>query len=403
MGCGHDRHGAARRRAAGRRHVLRVRRLLPPGRPARRAQRGQGHLQLHPRLRRRRRGRADPPARRAAGVDPGHPRPPGDPTGRRQRDRGGLAGRGRRRGARRPDPHPPGRPGGHHARAGPRASSTAPTSSTRPPTPTATSTPSTSCSSAPAARSPVPRRRRAARGRGAHASAWSPCRAGTCSSCSTPTPRRRCCPPACPPSPSRPASSFGWGAHADDVVGIDRFGASAPGAVVLEKLGINRRQRRRSGPRAARRHPRPRTRRGGLTMGRLHDLHELQRPVALARQPPARLDHLRRAGALGRAAASGGSRRTRRSSRRPSPTPPTTTSSSAIWSPPVSRSRTATGRSSPPTSRAPSRILRPVHDASDGVDGKVSVEVAPALAHDTAGTEAAARHLWTTSTSRTSS
>src|SRR5690606_22017713 len=34
-------------------------------------------------------------------------------------------------------------------------------------------------------------------------------------------------------------SSFGWGAHADDVVAIDRFGASAPGAVVLEKLGIS--------------------------------------------------------------------------------------------------------------------------------------------------------------------
>lgn len=41
------------------------------------------------------------------------------------------------------------------------------------------------------------------------------------------------------------------------------------------------------------------------------------------------------------------------------------------------------------------RILRPVHDSSDGVDGKVSVEVAPSLARDTAGTEAAARHLWT--------
>lgn len=41
-------------------------------------------------------------------------------------------------------------------------------------------------------------------------------------------------------------------------------------------------------------------------------------------------------------------------------------------------------------------ILRPIHDASDGVDGFVSVEVAPALAHDTAGTTAAARHLATT-------
>jgi transaldolase len=39
------------------------------------------------------------------------------------------------------------------------------------------------------------------------------------------------------------------------------------------------------------------------------------------------------------------------------------------------------------------RLLRPVHDSSDGVDGFVSVEVAPDLARDTAGTEAAARQL----------
>jgi transaldolase len=40
------------------------------------------------------------------------------------------------------------------------------------------------------------------------------------------------------------------------------------------------------------------------------------------------------------------------------------------------------------------RILRPVHDESGGIDGRVSIEVAPELARDTAGTEAAARHLW---------
>ncbi|MGA2519518.1 MAG: transaldolase [Acidimicrobiales bacterium] len=38
-------------------------------------------------------------------------------------------------------------------------------------------------------------------------------------------------------------------------------------------------------------------------------------------------------------------------------------------------------------------ILRPVHDASGGIDGYVSLEVAPGLAHDTAGTVAAARHF----------
>jgi transaldolase len=38
-------------------------------------------------------------------------------------------------------------------------------------------------------------------------------------------------------------------------------------------------------------------------------------------------------------------------------------------------------------------LLRPVHDESDGVDGFVSIEVAPDLARDSAGTEAAARGL----------
>jgi transaldolase len=41
-------------------------------------------------------------------------------------------------------------------------------------------------------------------------------------------------------------------------------------------------------------------------------------------------------------------------------------------------------------------LLRPVYESSDGVDGFVSVEVAPDLARDSAGTEAAARHLHTT-------
>jgi transaldolase len=41
------------------------------------------------------------------------------------------------------------------------------------------------------------------------------------------------------------------------------------------------------------------------------------------------------------------------------------------------------------------RLLRPVYDSSDGVDGYVSVEVAPDLARDASGTEAAARLLHT--------
>ena len=38
-------------------------------------------------------------------------------------------------------------------------------------------------------------------------------------------------------------------------------------------------------------------------------------------------------------------------------------------------------------------VFDPLYDSSDGGDGFVSVEVAPSLAHDAAGTEAAARDL----------
>jgi transketolase len=35
------------------------------------------------------------------------------------------------------------------------------------------------------------------------------------------------------------ATTFGWERYADESIGIDRFGASAPGNVVMEQLGIN--------------------------------------------------------------------------------------------------------------------------------------------------------------------
>ncbi len=44
--------------------------------------------------------------------------------------------------------------------------------------------------------------------------------------------------------------------------------------------------------------------------------------------------------------------------------------------------------------RAACDILRPVYDASDAVDGYVSLEVSPRLAHDAAGTAAQGRTLW---------
>jgi len=33
--------------------------------------------------------------------------------------------------------------------------------------------------------------------------------------------------------------TFGWSQYADASVGIDRFGASAPGSTVMSKLGIS--------------------------------------------------------------------------------------------------------------------------------------------------------------------
>jgi transaldolase len=42
------------------------------------------------------------------------------------------------------------------------------------------------------------------------------------------------------------------------------------------------------------------------------------------------------------------------------------------------------------------RVLRPVFDATDGVDGRVSIEVSPGLAQDTSGTVKEAAELWET-------
>ncbi len=46
-------------------------------------------------------------------------------------------------------------------------------------------------------------------------------------------------PPGVPVLSVEAASTFGWARWADRSIGIDRFGASAPGAVVLDQLGIN--------------------------------------------------------------------------------------------------------------------------------------------------------------------
>jgi transketolase len=46
-------------------------------------------------------------------------------------------------------------------------------------------------------------------------------------------------PPAVPTLAVEAGTSFGWDRYADATVSIDRFGASAPGSVALDKLGIN--------------------------------------------------------------------------------------------------------------------------------------------------------------------
>jgi transketolase len=46
-------------------------------------------------------------------------------------------------------------------------------------------------------------------------------------------------PPGVPVVSVEAATTLGWERWADETIGIDRFGASAPGAVVLDKLGIN--------------------------------------------------------------------------------------------------------------------------------------------------------------------
>ncbi len=46
-------------------------------------------------------------------------------------------------------------------------------------------------------------------------------------------------PPSVPRLSVEAAVTFGWGRWADASVGIDRFGGSAPGSIVLDELGIN--------------------------------------------------------------------------------------------------------------------------------------------------------------------
>ncbi len=69
--------------------------------------------------------------------------------------------------------------------------------------------------------------------------ASSRCRAGSCSPRRTPPTATRSCRPTSRRSRSRPGISQGWERWVDHAVAVDRFGASAPGEVVLRELGIS--------------------------------------------------------------------------------------------------------------------------------------------------------------------
>ncbi len=47
-----------------------------------------------------------------------------------------------------------------------------------------------------------------------------------------------CCPAGVPTLSVEAGVTFGWATYADDSIGIDHFGASAPGEVALEKFGF---------------------------------------------------------------------------------------------------------------------------------------------------------------------
>ena len=72
--------------------------------------------------------------------------------------------------------------------------------------------------------------------------AWCRCRRGSCSRRSPPTTARRCCPPRCRARVSIEAGSpLGWERYvgpAGAILGVDRFGASAPGAEVMARYGF---------------------------------------------------------------------------------------------------------------------------------------------------------------------
>ena len=195
-------------------------------------------------------------------------------------------------------------------------------------------------------------------------------------------------PPGVPALSVEAGSTFGWSRYADASVGLDRFGASAPGAVALERLGftvdhVAERAQALAGQR----------KQGAFDMTRLQDLYDI------AGQSPW-LDNLRRDwldnGQLAELVSNGV---------RGITSNPTIfanaisgqdtydaqfkqliadhTVESAYWELAITDIQSGL------------ELLRPLYEESNGEDGFVSLEVSPGLAHDTEGTVRDARMLHT--------
>ena len=113
-----------------------------------------------------------------------------------------------------------------------------------------------------------------------------------------PTTGLRRLPPDVPVLSIEAGSTFGWERYADDSIGIDHFGASAPAGVLMEEFGFTADhvvERARS-PLAGPRRPARRETVGDPTPTALRD----RRSEPLARQPAPRLAPRRTAGRAGR-------------------------------------------------------------------------------------------------------
>ena len=222
--------------------------------------RAQGRVRLDARLGRRRRGRPDPPAGRAARRAARDARAAGDPPGRRQRGRGRRGASTSTATARPRSSSParsvPGARGHRRARAraaSPRGAYVLVDEERRRLDLVLIGTGSEVSLCVGAAEQLAGRRRR--RSRVVSMPSWELFEAQA-----DDVPRRRCCRRRADARGRGRRRRFGWERYADDVVGIDRFGASAPGDVVMREVRLHRRARRRA--RAALLGSRPR---GGLT------------------------------------------------------------------------------------------------------------------------------------------